>query len=118
MLLSRVLEALKPGGSLLIETRHWDSMRRNFESTTVRQSGADLLVEQHTYHPEIGVQWTDQTLLIAGRRLTRSYGIRRYTFPEMRRLCLSAGFAHVAGFDESGGILKVDSRRCVLVARK
>lgn len=116
--LERALASLVPGGRLLIEARHWDSMRRTFEPTTVRTSGDNFLIEHHTYDPETGIQWTRQTLLVEGRRLHREYGVRRYTFPELRSLCLRVGFAEVRGFDERGGPLQPNSGRCVLVARK
>jgi SAM-dependent methyltransferase len=115
-ILERARASLLPGGRLLIETRHWDSMRRDFEPTTVRRSGDDFLIEHHTYDPQTGIQWTQQILLVGGQRLHREYGVRRYTFAEMRYLCLRAGFARVSGYSELGEPLKQDSRRCVLVA--
>lgn len=116
--LERSLASLKPGGRLLIETRHWDRMHRIFEPTTVRSSGENFLIEHHTYEPERGVQWTRQILLVEGRRLEREYGIRRYTFAEMRALCFRAGFAEIRGYGEDGKPLGPDSHRCILVARK
>jgi SAM-dependent methyltransferase len=116
--LERALASLRPGGRLLIETRHWDSMCRAFEPITVRRSGPNVLIEHHSYRPETGVQWTRQTLLIEGRELVREYGVRRYTFPEMRSLCSRTGFTEVRGFDESRRPLQAHSCRCVLVATK
>lgn len=116
--LEQSLAFLKPGGRLLIETRHWDRMHRLFEPTTVRSSNDNFLIEHHTYEPEIGVQWTRQILLINGRRLEREYGIRRYTFAEMRSLCFRIGFGDVRGYGEDGKPLGANSHRCILVATK
>ncbi len=116
--LAAALQSLKPGGRLLVETRHWDAMTRAFEPVTLRTSGSDLLVERHSYDPESGRQLTDQLLLVDGRRIERSYHLRRYGFPEMRSMCEQAGFVAVRGLDEQHRPLRADSRRCVLVARK
>jgi SAM-dependent methyltransferase len=116
--LEQSLAFLKPQGRLLIETRHWDRMRRIFEPTTVRSSGEDFLIEYHTYEPERGIQWTRQILIVEGHRVEREYGIRRYTFAEMRAMCLRSGFVEVRGYAEDGKALRPDSHRCILVARK
>lgn len=116
LVLAQAANCLRPGGRLLLETRHWDGMRRRFEPTTVRSRGDDLLVERHSYDPETGVQSTAQTLLVGRRRLERSAAVRRYGFPELRAMCLDAGFRSVSGFDQNGGPLEPESERCVLVA--
>jgi SAM-dependent methyltransferase len=112
------LAALKPGGRLLVETRHWDAMSRAFEPVTVRTRGEDTLIEYHSYDSETGQQVTRQCLLVDVGKTEREYRLRRYGFPELRRLCERAGFISVTGHDESGGRLQVDSRRCVVVAVK
>jgi SAM-dependent methyltransferase len=114
--LREVLGCLRPGGRLLLETRHWDSMRRCFEPTTVRSAGDDLLIEHHRYDAETGTQITDQVLVIDGRRTERSTAVRRYGFPELRAMCLDAGFRSVSGYDQDGRPLGPESERCVLVA--
>lgn len=118
----RVLEGawhrLAPGGRLLIETRHWDRMARRFEPTTVRWSGEDVLVERHRYDPLSGVQHTSATLIVGGTRHERRSRLRRYGAPELRALCLAAGFASVDAVDEHGERLGAESERCVLVAER
>lgn len=114
--LRSALENLGSGGRLMIETRHWDSIRRDFEPTTVRQSGRNLLIEEHRYVAETGVQWTRQLLLINGERVEREYGLRRYGFPELRRMCLDIGFSSVRGYDGHARPLRHDSQRSILVA--
>jgi NDP-sugar pyrophosphorylase family protein/SAM-dependent methyltransferase len=116
--LRNVHAALRPGGVLLLETRHWDRMERRFEPTTVRASGADWLIERHTYLPETGIQETYQTLLLDGRPVERTSSVRRYGFPELRELCRAVGFDEVLGLDEQGTRLAVDSDRCIVVARR
>jgi SAM-dependent methyltransferase len=116
--LRETVNSLRPGGRLLLETRHWDSMRRRFEPTTVRSCGSDLLIERHTYAPETGIQHNEQKLLVDGRVIERSAAVRRYGFPELRTMCLEGGFRVVSGFDENGDPLTPESERCVLLAVK
>lgn len=118
LVLCRAREALAPGGRLLIETRHWDRMAREFDPTTLRSHGDDWMIEHHRYDPETGVQETAQTLVVDGERIERTSSVRRYGFPELRQKCLSAGFAQVQGFDEHGERLSQDSKRCIVVAWK
>jgi SAM-dependent methyltransferase len=116
--LDNVFGALKSGGRLLIETRHWDRIPRQFEPTTARAGGDNWLIEKHTYLPETGVQQTVQTLLVGGRRLTRNSSVRRYGFPELAWMCRDAGFDAVSGFGGDGRVLAVDSERCVVRAER
>lgn len=116
--LAETVRCLVPGGRLLLETRHWDSMHRRFDATTVRSRGDDLLIEFHSYRAETGEQDTRQILRVGNERIERTATLRRYGFPELRELCLDAGFRSVRGFDQNGAPLGPDSERCVLVAIK
>jgi SAM-dependent methyltransferase len=116
--LEEARRCLRPGGKLLIETRHWDRMDRCFEPTTVRLAGGDRLTEHHRYDPLTGVQHTSATLVVGETRRERSSRLRRYGVPELRALCLEAGFAVVDAFDEHGEPLTPKSERCVLVAER
>lgn len=118
LILERAIESLVSDGRLLIESRHWDSMKRDFETVTVRRADSDFLVEEHEYDPITGIQWTDQTLITSDGVSRKRYGIRRYSVPELRWRCLNAGFSRVSAFNEDGAPLRVDSRRCVIVATK
>lgn len=108
---------VKEHGSLLIETRHWDSMKRHFDSITERRCKDGLLVETHTYDPISGVQTTEESFEIGSKTICRQYQIRRYGFPELREMCFRAGFRNIDGFDENGSPLAIDSERVVLRAR-
>lgn len=118
LILERAIESLASGGRLLIESRHWDSMKRDFETVTVRHVDSDFLIEEHEYDPLTGIQWTDQTLITSDGVSRKRYGIRRYSVPELRWRCLEAGFSRVLAFNEDGAPLRVDSRRCVIVATR
>lgn len=117
-ILANARAALNLGGRLLIETRHWDRIPRKFEPTTVRTTGDDWLIEKHIYVPETGVQQTQQTLLVDGRRIQRNSSLRRYGFPELAQMCRETGFVDVTGFGGDGNRLEVDSERCVVCAER
>jgi SAM-dependent methyltransferase len=57
--LSSALRALVPGGRLLVESRHWDTFGRTFDSYTEKSHGDDVLREWHRYDPLLGRQITD-----------------------------------------------------------
>jgi hypothetical protein len=84
----------------------------------VRWASGDALIERHRYDPLTGVQHTDATLVIGDTRRARHSQLRRYGVPELRALCLGAGFAAVDVFDERGARLTPESERCVLVAER
>ena len=109
--------SLAEGGTLLIETRHWDRMERRFDPTTIRCSEKGKLVEHHSYDPVSGQQTTDEVFEIGPARFQRTYTTRRYCFSQLRDMCLHAGFRHVDGFDENGRVLGNESERAVLRAR-
>lgn len=109
--------SLRASGTLLVETRHWDSMVKPFEPVTERRSGRGVLREIHSYDPVTGMQHTEEHFEVSGEHLVRNYCTRRYGFPELREMCLEAGFRVVDGFDERGLTLTPNSKRCILRAR-
>lgn len=115
--LRKAREALLPRGTLLIETRHWDRMEREFHSTTRRTSELGVLTETHTYDPVTGRQTTREVYELREQTMERIYEIRRYSFPELREMALEAGFDEVEGFDGRAGPLTNDSQRAILRAR-
>lgn len=108
--------ALKPGGCLLVETRHWDAIPRPFQSRTERCCALGRLVESHSYDPVSGVQATEEAYFVKGSRVNRLYHTRRYVFAELADMCRRAGYAHVDGFDGAGTTLTNLSERMVLRA--
>ncbi|GGW82140.1 class I SAM-dependent methyltransferase [Streptomyces griseoloalbus] len=116
--LSAALRALKPGGRLLVESRHWDRFGRTFDSFTEKSHGDDVLREWHSYDPLLGRQLTEQEVVVEGRSTRRSYHVRRYGIPELRSLVLRLGYDEVSAHDERGQPLTPTSERAVLRARR
>jgi SAM-dependent methyltransferase len=108
---------LNETGVLIVETRHWDRMVRRFEARSERRSQDCVLVEDHVYDPVTGVQSTEECYSLGQREVQRRYQTRRYSFAELRGMCLRAGFATVEGYDETGARLSNESERAVLLAR-
>lgn len=109
--------ALKSGGVLLVESRHWDRMNRQFQEQSERLFGDGKLVEEHAYDPLTGIQTTKEHYLLNDLVVRRRYQTRRYGFPELRDMCQRAGFRDIDGFDEIGAKLNNESERAVLRAR-
>ncbi|MEQ1864876.1 MAG: class I SAM-dependent methyltransferase [Micropepsaceae bacterium] len=109
--------ALVDHGTLLLETRHWDRPNRQFDRISERRSSNGRLIENHAYDPATGIQTTEEHFMFASNSLRRKYEIRRYSFAELREMCLQVGFHHVDGYDERGRALSNESERAVLCAR-
>jgi SAM-dependent methyltransferase len=109
--------SLRTGGVLLLETRHWDRMQRQFQTSSRRGNDELTLVENHSYDPVTGFQTTEEYYTTAKGQVQRSYQTRRYTFPELSSLCTDAGFGEIEGFDEHGNRLSNTSERLILRAR-
>jgi len=114
--LDRVFASLRAGGALIMETRNWDRIHREFEPWSVRSSGPDVLIERHEFIPRSGRQETTQLALIGGKWHQRSYFLRRYTGAELTAILLGAGFAEVHLYGEDLSPLTVEHKRLIAVA--
>ncbi len=113
--LESVFRSLRPGGALLLETRNWDRICRDFEPWSVRFSGPDVLVEQHEFIPRTGRQQTRQLALIGGKWQERSYFLRRYTGCELANMLVGAGFEGVQLYGEDLRPLTTEHSRLIAV---
>lgn len=107
---------LSKKGCLLIETRHWDRTNRQFYNTSVRNCEKGKLIENHSYNPVTGIQTNHEHFSINGKWIIRDYQLRRYSFSELREMCLQVGFTMIEGFDEKGLVLSDQSERAILRA--
>jgi SAM-dependent methyltransferase len=110
-------EALRPGGVLLIETRHWGRISRQSAASSQRSSKLCSLLEHHSYSADAKIQTTEEHYIAGTRTVRRTYQTRRYQFSELQDMCSRAGFEDIQGFDESGLPLSDASERLVLRAR-
>lgn len=95
--LAETRRVLKPGGRLVLETRHRDLLVRTWQDNDWRLVGEGrLLLERRTFDPVEGVTQTIQTLIEAGgERESRPTTARIYTASELVALLRAAGFDEV-----------------------
>ena len=115
--LTRVAEALKPGGRLIMETANFPRFIRDFRSSSVLEHEGALVIDQGRWDPLTGRSFSTRTVVQDGSMRRSSYITRVYTFPELRGLLRTAGFATVDGYGEDGSTLNADHHRSLAVAR-
>jgi SAM-dependent methyltransferase len=122
--LCRAFEALRPGGTFVVDTMNVAQVLRGFRAvetdTLARPDGTAALVRTSRIELSTGTlhktwAWT----LPSGTTRTHESAVRLYLPHEWRRLLREAGFADVDFFgDVDGSALQPDSPRCLIVARR
>ena len=74
------------------------------------------MVDQVTYDPVTGRVHNRRTIVRDGRVRTVNFGVRMFTFVELRDWLLGAGFQRVEGFGQDGTPLTLASRRMIVRA--
>jgi ubiquinone/menaquinone biosynthesis C-methylase UbiE len=115
--LTEVARVLKPGGQLALELNHRDWTLRHFQHSGVDERDGNLVIERRRFDSLTSRMVTERTVVRDGRVRRFPYFVRMFTFTELRDWFLGAGFTSVEGYDEDGGLLALDSRRMVTVAR-
>jgi SAM-dependent methyltransferase len=110
--------ALVPGGKLLIELNNRDMLLRNLQHAVAVTRDDNIMIDQTRYDVPTGRMLTERTILRDGRVRHMRFFVRMFTFPELRDWLLQAGFGAVAGFDQEGAPLTLESRRMLVVATK
>lgn len=111
-------DILNEDGCLLIEQRNWSKLCRNFEVTSLRKKDQDFLIEEHSYDITTGIQSNTEHFYYQKNYLKRKYEMRRYVFPELIQLVLTAGFKRIEAYDENAEPLSNNSNRSILIAYK
>jgi len=119
--ISRVAEALSPGGRFLIETNNALRTLRHFQPGLVtRLQDGGLMIEEGSFDAVTGR--IDRRLTYVAPDATRREGeihVRAYTAPELAAMFRAAGLSLLAAFgDIDRSPLTFDSRRMILVAGK
>lgn len=110
--------ALRPGGRFLLETQHLAFLLRHMVPFNVVERGDDVSIDAYRYDPLRGRLYVRRTVVRSGRVRRGRFFVRLYTVPELMQMLRQAGLEPEGCFDETGGILKADSRRLVLLARR
>ncbi len=116
--LAEVHRALRPGGRLLIETIHRDRLLRHLQPHSVVEREGQFLIDRTWYDVHTGRVETERTVVRDGQVRRMRFGVRLYTFPELRDWLTQAGFRTAEGFDERGEPYSLESRRMIVTARK
>ena len=109
-----------PGGAVLIETLHHDSLARGMTRPPfafVRHVGDDVLLDHNELVPLTGRMETDRTIVRDGRVKTFHYSVRLPTAPEFRAWLSDAGFTEISFTGRDGEPVTLDTWRLVVVAR-
>lgn len=111
-----VREALRPGGTFLIDVNNLPAIMRRFQETSVTERDGDLLVEIRRFEPRESRMYTDYVAVRDGELRRYPIFVRMFTFPELRDWLLAAGFARVDAYGRDGEPLTIEHRRLVAVA--
>jgi 2-polyprenyl-3-methyl-5-hydroxy-6-metoxy-1,4-benzoquinol methylase len=118
----RVLEgfaqALVPGGRLVMEMNHRDSLLRRMLDVTVVQSDDDFMIDRHRYEPATSRMITERTMVVGAERRTTTFEVRMFAATEMRDWLTDAGFGNVELFSDDMSELTIESRRMLVRATR
>jgi len=112
---------LRPGGRLLIEMLHRDSIIRRYAeppTAVLVQRGDDLMIDQSTFDPMTGRIGTDRITVRNGRVARSHHSVRLLSVSEWFAWLGEAGFDDVQPTDHDGQPLTIASNRIVVVATK
>ena len=113
-------KALRPGGAVLIETLHHDSLARGMTRPPfafTRRVGDDVLLDHNELDPVTGRLESDRTIVRDGQVKTTHFSVRLPTAPEFRTWLTDAGFTDITFSGRDGEPLTLDTWRLVVVAR-
>ena len=114
-----IAAALKPGGRVLLDQPNraqvigWE-----FPAHDVVQRGDDLMVDIVNYDVLTDRSRVERIIVRDGKVRRTRFAVRLYSFSELEKLALAAGFRAARAFDQVGGPLTLTSGRMIFVARK
>ncbi len=116
--LAGVLQALRPGGTFLVELNNRDWIMRNYRDVHVSERAGDWLVDRASFDVGSGANVMQRTVLRGGRSRTFEVRVRLFTFTELREWLERAGFVDVRAFGRDGEPLRIDHSRMVVLGSK
>jgi SAM-dependent methyltransferase len=114
--LSQMRRALRPGGRLLMEINHRDAVLKGLVPWFVHERDGNLMIDGNRFDPLTGRTENTRTIVRDGRVRTARFGVRMFTFPELRDWLLQSGFASAEAFGEDGEPLAMQHRRMIVRA--
>lgn len=116
--LGEARRALRRDGLLLIENNHLPVLMGYAVPDRVAERDGNLMIDRGSYEPLTGRMPTERIVVRDGRVRRFEFGVRLFTFTELRGWLRDAGFERVEGYGSEGDPLGMDSRRMITVARK
>lgn len=116
--------ALKPGGSLLLETLARDRVVRSLPAPDwpprvlmLQERGDDFLLDRITFDEDTGSTSTERIVIRDGRVRRTHFSVRMFTPTEIASWMRHAGFSDVSVTDGDGAPFTLESRRMLVLAR-
>jgi SAM-dependent methyltransferase len=97
-ILTHALEALKPGGRLLLDVRNREHMLRCPPVQVVERDHGDLMIDRFQFDFLSSRMLDRRTCLRGTTRRDTAFSVRLYTVTELQGLMQSAGFRLLQGF--------------------
>lgn len=116
--LAEAFRALKPGGRLLIETIHRDSLVRRLFRDFVEERDGNYMIDRVRFDVLMGRLNADRIALRDGHVRSFSYFVRVLSYTELRNWLSAVGFTRVEAFGEEGAPLTLESARMIVVAQR
>jgi len=117
--LRAVVDALAPGGRMLLEILNGDRAVKQFREREWFPVGQLTVLEERTLDPRRNRLTVRRTVVRSGERETSYHSIRLYRGPEIRQRLRAAGFTEVRLLgDWDGSPLRDQSDRIIAVSQK
>lgn len=117
--LASAVQALKPGGRLLIDVSNRDRVVSTYRARDWEERDGLVLLQDRSFDPVRGLNRTELNWHEDGQRRQVHFAVRLYTATELTRMVESAGLRPIAYYgDWTGAELTRESRQIILIAEK
>ena len=111
-------DALKTGGSFVVELNHRDNLLGRYAEETVSERGEDRMIDRHRLDLQTGRSFDQRTVVRRGTKRTFEFSVRMFTAAELQDWLRAAGFRDTRAYGEDGEPLTLEHRRMAVVGRK
>ena len=119
LVIQKMAQALKPGGSLMLDTLNRDAVLQWLAPAEVTDKGRDLLINRLSFDTLSGRLQNMRILIRNGVRKDKPYSVRLYSATEMRTMLERAGLVEIRLLGHDGQPLSNNNRhRLAVIARK
>ena len=118
VVLTAAFGALKPGGSLLIETMHKDRLLQTFQPILLDERDGDYMIDRNRFDPLTGRIESARIIIRDGIVRHAPFFVRLFSYTELASWLRGAGFVDVAGYGRDEQPLTLSSNRMIVVGEK